>query len=147
MTNRPLDDRDMALIDLLRVDAREPVASLARKVGLSRSAVQERLARLERDAVIQGYEVRLSDDPFKDYVTAHVLMALDQKHGERVVSALRAMSEVRACLAVSGSHDLIAIVMAPTMEELDAVLDRIAALPAVERTTSSLVLSVKFDRR
>ena len=47
-------DADTKLLDLLRANAREPTASLARKLGLARSTVQERLARLEREGVDQG---------------------------------------------------------------------------------------------
>ena len=48
------------LIMLLQANGREPLASLARKVGLSRNAVSERLKGLERDGVIAGYTVRLA---------------------------------------------------------------------------------------
>ena len=45
-------DSDDELIALLRANAREPTAALARKLGLARSTVQERIARLEREGVI-----------------------------------------------------------------------------------------------
>ena len=54
-------DTDLKLVALLRANAREPTASLARKLGLARSTVQERIARLEREGTIKGYTVRLSD--------------------------------------------------------------------------------------
>jgi len=54
-------DTDERLVALLRANAREPTASLARKLGLARSTVQERIARLERQGTIKGYTVRLSD--------------------------------------------------------------------------------------
>lgn len=56
---KPLDATDRRLVALLQDDARTPVASLAKAVGLSRSTVQERLQRLERDGVIAQYTVRL----------------------------------------------------------------------------------------
>ena len=49
-----MDERDHALINLLERNAREPVSSLARKLGLSRSTVQDRLTRLESSGVIKG---------------------------------------------------------------------------------------------
>src|SRR5215468_7022456 len=52
---------DTKLIDLLRSNAREPTASLARKLGLARSTVQERIARLEREGTITGYTVRIAE--------------------------------------------------------------------------------------
>lgn len=147
MSAREPDARDLALLDLLRADAREPTASLARKLGLSRSAVQERIQRLERDGLIAGYTLRPGPDPFAQAITAHVMLSLDQRQGDRAVQALKALPEVRACLAVSGGFDLIAIVQAPSTEALDRLLDRIAALPAVARTSTAVVLATKFDRR
>ena len=55
--NRQLDRIGRELLSLLKANAREPVASLARKLGLSRSAVQERIGRLEREGIIAGYTV------------------------------------------------------------------------------------------
>lgn len=147
MSVREPDARDQALIDLLRANAREPTASLARKLGLSRSAVQERIQRLERDGLITGYTLRAGPDRRVAGITAHVMLSLDQRQGERAVQALKALPEVRACLAVSGGFDLIAIVQAPSTEALDRLLDRIAALPAIARTSTAVVLATKFDRR
>ncbi|HEY1386577.1 MAG TPA: AsnC family transcriptional regulator, partial [Dongiaceae bacterium] len=59
MAKRNLDDTDRRLISLLRANARMPTAALGRHLGLSRSAVQERLKRLERDGVITGYTIVL----------------------------------------------------------------------------------------
>jgi len=73
---RSPDAKDKFLITLLRNSARAPVTLLARKMGMSCSAVQQRLARLERDRVIAGYTVRLTQDldaaPFRAYVMLSV---------------------------------------------------------------------------
>jgi DNA-binding Lrp family transcriptional regulator len=63
-----------------------------------------------------------------------------------VVEALRGMREVRSLQSVSGAWDLVALAIVPTIGEMDELTDRIGALPGVERTTSSLVLSTKFER-
>lgn len=57
-----LTDKDRQLLGLLQANAREPTASLARKLGVSRSAVQERITRLEKAGVITGYSVRIDQD-------------------------------------------------------------------------------------
>ncbi|MGI9464738.1 MAG: Lrp/AsnC family transcriptional regulator, partial [Aestuariivirgaceae bacterium] len=56
-----LTRKDEELIALLKLNARESVASLARKLGLSRTTVQDRLKRLEEQRVIEGYSVKLSE--------------------------------------------------------------------------------------
>src|SRR5256885_1234973 len=79
MAKRSLDDTDRKMIALLRANARTPTAALARSLGLSRSAVQERLRRLERDQVIRGYTLTLGDDAARGGANAHGLQALDPK--------------------------------------------------------------------
>ena len=57
-----LNAKDEELINVLRANAREPVASLARKLGVSRTTVQDRLKRLEEQGVIAGYTLKLAKD-------------------------------------------------------------------------------------
>ncbi|MBL0337620.1 MAG: winged helix-turn-helix transcriptional regulator [Rhodospirillaceae bacterium] len=57
------DQTDEHLISLLTANARVSAALLARKVGLSRSAVQQRLRRLEQQGIIEGYSVVLKTIP------------------------------------------------------------------------------------
>ncbi len=63
-----------------------------------------------------------------------------------VVTALRAMPELRVLHSVSGAFDLIAIVAVPAVGDMDVLTDRIGAIDGVARTTSSIVLSTKFER-
>jgi DNA-binding Lrp family transcriptional regulator len=147
MANRSLDTTDEQLLSLLQANARLPAAALARRLGLSRSAVQERLKRLERDGVILGYSVLLAKPARPSPFAAHVMVTLEPKLHDRAITALRGMPDVRACHTVSGEYDLVIEVTAPSAEALDDILTRIGKLPGIARTTSSIVLSTKFDRR
>jgi DNA-binding Lrp family transcriptional regulator len=146
MAKRALDETDQRLIALLRGNARLPAVSLARHLGLSRSAVQERMRRLEREGVIQGYTLVLGAAP-SDIVAAQVMIDLDPKLHDRAIAALRGMPEVMSCHTVSGAHDLVARVEAAGAAALDDVLTRIGKLPGVARTTSAVLLATKWDRR
>jgi len=137
---------DARLIDLLRANAREPTASLARKLGLARSTVQERIARLERDGVIGGYTLRLKDEASMGRIRAIVMIATDAKRADRAAAELKKMTEVRALYAVSGSFDLVASIETETTGRMDTILDRIGRTAGVARTVSSIVLSEKFSR-
>jgi dihydroorotase len=63
-----------------------------------------------------------------------------------VTAALRAIPQVRVLHSVSGEVDLIAVAATASVAEMDQVIDRIGALDGVERTTSSIILSTKFER-
>jgi DNA-binding Lrp family transcriptional regulator len=136
---------DSKLIALLRANAREPTASLARKLGLARSTVQERIARLEREGTIKGYTAKLAEDA-GGHLKAVVMISTDPKQADRVSAELKKLTDVRSLAAVSGASDLIATVEAESASKLDAALDRIGRIHGVARTVSSIVLSEKFSR-
>ncbi len=140
------DAIDNQLIAKLREDGRVSTATLARLVGRSRSSVQSRIERLERDGVITGYTVRIAPEHELGAVRAHVMIKVGPKEARAVTAALAAISQVRLLHSVSGDFDLIAVAATGTVAEMDEVIDRIGGLAGVERTTSSIILSTKFER-
>jgi len=144
--NSALDPTDRKLIALLRDNARAPTAELARKLGLSRTTVQSRMERLQRQRVIAGYTIAVPDELEASLVRSHVFITLGPKQSGAIEAALRKIPEVRVLHSVSGPFDLIAIVAATSIGELDALIDRIGALDGVERTTSAIVLSTRIER-
>jgi DNA-binding Lrp family transcriptional regulator len=137
---------DQQLLSILRENARASTAEIARRLRLSRSTVQSRIERLERDGVIAGYTVRVNDAAERGHLRAHIMITVLPKQMAAVVEALRAMPEVRGLHSVSGAFDLVAMGVVPTVSEMDELTDRIGALDGVGRTTSSIILSAKFER-
>ena len=142
----PIRDKDARLLDLLRANAREPAASLARKLGIARSTLQERIGRLEREGLIKGYTVRLSDEAAAKSFRAVVMITADARQTARVTADLKKIAEVRSLAAVSGAYDMMAVVETDTAARMDAVLDRMGKATGVARTVSSIILSEKFAR-
>ena len=141
-----LDTIDQTLLNELRENARCPMALLARKVGLSRTAVQTRINRLERDKVIAGYGVRSGEAYELSLMQAHVMLTVGLKRARLVEVALRNIPEVRSLLSVSGPFDMIAIVQASSIGQLDALIDAIGLIDGVERTHTAVVLSTRIQR-
>jgi DNA-binding Lrp family transcriptional regulator len=141
-----MDAIDEKLLLALRENARASTAKLARLVGRSRTSVQSRIERLERDGVIVGYGVRLAPEHDSGAVRAHVMIKAGPKEARAVTAALKAIPQVQTLHSVSGDMDLIAVAATASVAEMDGVIDRIGALDGVERTTSSILLSTKFER-
>ena len=141
-----LDPTDRALLALLRDDARAPTAELARKLTLSRTTVQSRMERLQRQLDRAAALGRERDQHMGAYQAGLELVGhRDREAGDHAL-ALRRIPEVRVLHSVSGPFDLIAIVAAASIGELDALIDRIGGLDGVERTTSAIVLSTRIQR-
>jgi DNA-binding Lrp family transcriptional regulator len=141
-----MDDLDQQLVSALRENARQSTAELGRRLGLSRTTVQSRIERLERRGTIVGYSARLSEEVERGAVRAQVMITVQPKEARAVETALRALPQVRVLHSVSGSFDMIAQVVAVSTAEMDGLVDRIGALAGVERTTSAIILSTKFER-
>jgi DNA-binding Lrp family transcriptional regulator len=146
MTIPALDPIDRMLLNLLRENARTSTAELARRLHLSRTTVQSRIERLERHHVVAGYTIKVPDEVEASLVRTFVLITLAPKRSVTIETALRRIPEVRTLHSVSGPFDLLAIVAAASIGELDAVIDRIGLLDGVERTTSAIVLSTRIER-
>lgn len=141
-----INAQDQRLIALLRQNARASVSDLARTLHLSRSTVQNRIARLEASGIIKGYSVEVGGEYTANQVEAHVSIKVHQKLTARTNTALEQIPNVAQLYAVSGEYDLLAIVQAQSLEALSTVLDDIGNLEGVERTNSAVVLETKFRR-
>jgi len=142
-----ISQSDRRLIRALQQDARKSVSELARDLGLSRTTVQKRLARLEEEGVIAGYQLKLGDGWRERTFQAYASLVVEPRQSAAVAAALGRMSEVEALFTVAGKIDLVAIIRVQTPAELDATLDRIGELEGVRDTDSAVVLSTRFDRR
>lgn len=140
-----LDDHDQKLLALLQENARLPIATLARKLGLARTTVQSRIERLEAQGVIAGYTVRLSQK-LRAPIRATVLIAIEPRTGPAVLSRLRSLAPVKTVHTTSGRFDLIALIEATDTESLDDTLDRIGDAKGVKSSESLIHLSTKIDR-
>ena len=139
------DETDRALIALFQENARLPVATLARRLGLARTTVQARLERLENTGVIAGYSVRLSQSA-RPALRATALVSIEPRSGPAVLARLKSLPQVRRVHTTSGRFDLIVMIEANTTEALDETLDRIGEAKGVKGSESLIHLSTKLDR-
>ena len=141
---RALDPLDLQLLALLEMDGRISHAQLARRVGRSRSAIQERIERLERMGHIAGYTIRRGNRSSE--VHAYLLVSATAASHEQLAAALQTFPEVRVCDSVSGELDLVLQIQSRDVAGVDRVRAAVAALPGVARTRTALVLQNRFQR-
>lgn len=143
---KPLDHIDRKLIALLQDNARLSTVALAKAVGLSRSAVQERLQRLESAGVIAQYTVRLGSggDPLQAWL---LLRYADGFSCDDVMPLLTPLPQVQQCYAVAGEIDLMVLVRTDTPGQLADLREEIAMFKGIDDVTTLAVLRVTLDRR
>ena len=146
MPSPNLDEIDRRLISALQINARESVALLARKLGIARTTVTSRIARLEKTKVITGYGVRLGKQLVDGGLQAYVGITVQSRAGGNVVRRLESIAQIEQLCAVSGEFDYVAWLRSDSPEQLDRLLDQIGELEGVAKTTTSIILSGKIDR-
>jgi DNA-binding Lrp family transcriptional regulator len=142
-----LDEIDRQLLSLLHAHARAGTAQLARQLGLARTTVVARIARLEREGIVAGYGVRLGPRFDEGAVRAWCSLSVLPKAAPAVLRALDALPEVEEVSAVSGPFDYLVFLRCASHQRLDALLDQIGQLDGVHQTQTSIVLSRRIDRR
>ena len=147
VTKMILTAKDEELINVLRANAREPVSSLARKLGLSRTTVQDRLKRLEEQGVIAGYTIKLTQNQSAKGISALVTISVEPRRQVEVAKILAKFTQIETLHTVSGKIDLIAVVRTATSEDMDNVIEQIGVISGITEIETAVILSTKVDRR
>jgi DNA-binding Lrp family transcriptional regulator len=136
-----MDAIDQQLISLLRKDARTNVAALAKKLGVSRGTVTNRITRLEDSGVIVGYTVRLRPDAEPSEISAWMSVAVEGNQTRAVIASLLGEPGVAELHDTNGRWDLLAELRASSLAELSQVLERIRLIRGISSTETSLHLA------
>ncbi|MFE2773900.1 Lrp/AsnC family transcriptional regulator [Microbacterium resistens] len=144
-----IDRLDADLIRLLTETPQLPVLECARRLGVARGTVTSRLARLHEAGVIEGIVPRVDPGGFGYGLVAFCLVEIDQKIGhDEVAAALAdAVPEIIDMYTVTGASDMQLRLAAHDAEQLQDVLDRVALVPGVARTASSIAMRTHLSNR
>lgn len=144
---RDIDPIDQQILSELRANARISHAQLGEVVRLSRTAVRQRIERLERDGRIRGYTIVEKVGDAAPRVSATLLVYRhDRMRGADVVIALQNIPEIVQCDVVSGEFDLIVRVEADQSERIQQVWQQVADLPGVRDITTAMTLATVIPR-
>jgi DNA-binding Lrp family transcriptional regulator len=129
------------LIQLLRHNARIPTSDLARELNLSESAVIERLAKLEADGVVLGYQAVV--DPQKALaaaVTAVVEVKITPERGggfDRLAARISRFPEVQSCYLMSGGYDLLVVLEGNSLQDIATfIAEKLSTIKGVISTAT-----------
>ena len=140
------DAVDEKLVSLLCRNARMTLTALAQELALSRTAVQARMARLERDKVIVGYRAVMGRDASEDEGLGAVLsLTFSQRPCRPVVEKFRHWPEISSYYSVTGPEDAYVVVRVTDALALSQLVDRLSALTGVASVRSSVVLKTDLN--
>jgi Lrp/AsnC family transcriptional regulator, leucine-responsive regulatory protein len=134
-----MDEKDRLLLSLLRRDARRSLVALARDLGLSRSATQERLGKLQASGVITGFTV--VEGAADNRSTAHLLIRLTPGRGcVQLAPRVKAVPAVVQIHSVAGAIDMIVRVEGDGVGAIEQARAAIAAIDGIAEVSTFVVL-------
>ena len=140
-----MEDLDRRIVALLRSDGRMSYTDLGKAMGLSTSAVHQRVRRLEERGVLKGYTAIVDHTALDLPLTAFIsITPLDPAAPDDIPDRLRDITELEACHSVAGEENYILKARVRTPGDLESLLARIRAAANVA-TRTTVVLSTPWE--
>lgn len=140
-----MEAADRRIIDLLRSDGRMSYTDLGKAIGLSTSAVHQRVRRLEERGIITGYTAVVDASALGTPLTAFISVApLDPSAPDDVPERLQDVEEIDACYSVAGDANYLLRVRVSTPQALEALLARVRSQGGVS-TRTTVVLTTSWE--
>ena len=142
-----MEETDRAILSALAGDGRQSYTDLAEKVGLSVSAVHQRVRRLEQRGVIRGYTAVLDNEALGLPLTAFVaIRPIDPSQPDDAPERLADLPEIESCYSVAGDDFYLLLVRVASPVDLERLLQEIRKAANVA-TRTTVVLSTPYEGR
>ena len=139
-----LDNFDIAILGVLRDDARASLQDISAKVGLSTTPCWNRIKKMETEGVIQGYTVRIDQAAIGFTETVIVQVTLESHNDETLYAfgkSLEEIPEVLEAFLISGDYDYyIRIAVRDTRDYERLLREKLYRIPGIRHSKSSFVL-------
>jgi Lrp/AsnC family leucine-responsive transcriptional regulator len=142
-----LDRIDQEILGVLENNARITASALAATVGLSRSAAQERIRKLEDAGEIQAYTITRKTPKSADRLRAYLLIKTTGALCHQIAPILEKYPEVKSFESISGDIDALVCVETLSSEALANLRDEIASLHQVSDIQTLSVLKTRIEWR
>ncbi len=138
-----LDSKDYRLIDILRKDGRAPYSRIASELGLSEAAVRKRVRKLVNSGVILRFTI---DYKIPGESIAIVFVKTSPPTPAPVIARrILGLDLVDRVYEVTGDYDIMAIVKASSIDDINKVIDYVRSLEGVTGTHTIVALRVHAD--
>jgi Lrp/AsnC family transcriptional regulator, leucine-responsive regulatory protein len=144
MTTAHLDEVDWQILAILQTEARLSFKELGQRIGLTGTAIAERVRKLEDEGIIEGYAVKLNREKIGLPVTAFFKLRVKVEHCQRLREFAIALPEIIEAHRVVGNEYYILKVVLPSMQHLEALMEKFFQLGSVE---VSIVLSTPVTNK
>ena len=133
-----LDKTDEKIISILKADARKAFVEIAKEIGLSESAVRRRVKNLTDSGVIKKFTIELGVTNKTSAIT--LISVSPSTDTSKVSERLKSLKGVDTVYEITGQYDIVAIVSAPTITEINKCIDEVRRINGVDDTNTVIIL-------
>ncbi len=133
-----VDDKDKAIIEILKLDGRATYSDIGKRVDLSEGAVRKRIKALVDSGAIRHFTVKVG---LTEGAEAIALLSVEPSLPTSEVSkALKQLSNVETVYEITGQYDIAVIISGFNITEVDECLEKIRRLQGVANTNTMIIL-------
>ena len=133
-----LDEKDKAILEILKRDARKSFIEIAEELGISEAAVRRRVKSLVERGVIKAFTIEVERGY---HVKALTFISVDPSTPtERVIEKLAQLRGIETIYEITGEYDIVTLIAVPDMQELNRCIEQIRNIHGVRETNTAIVL-------
>lgn len=136
-----MDEKDEIIILALLENAKISKTRIARKLGISETAVRKRISNLEKEGIILGYRAVINFKKAELFVSITGIDVESERMWE-VIGDVKKIKSIKSIYLTSGEHTLVVEVFAESLNELSNVHNTIYEIKGVRKVCPSIVLDV-----
>jgi len=140
-----LDKIDLAILEILQENSKLGMKEIASQIGLTVTPTYERIKRLEKSGIIEGYGIRLNKKKVGKGLQVFCMVSLKEHNLgllEVFEKKIASLDEVATCYHIAGDYDYAMFIEVADMDEYETFLKhKLASIPSISNVQSSFAMS------
>jgi len=137
---RALDEIDRNILRILQIDARTSYREIQNKLGISIGTIHNRIAKLKKNGVIEGYTLRLNNEKLGYKLSFLIRINCDGKFTEEILEDLKEIPEVCSIFHTTGEQSAALICRFKESEDVHTFIRNLNQKEYITRTNSNMIL-------
>ena len=128
-----MDKFDQQIIELLTENSRRSIAGIGEKIGLSRTAVNDRIQRLQQSGEIEAFTIKLKSSHNSQLICVYFQLTFRPFDISKISPQLKKITELKQVHSLSGDSDLMVYLQAESMSRVNAIREQLSQLENLDK--------------
>ena len=128
-----MDKFDQKIVNLLTENSRRSLADIGDKIGLSRTAVNDRVQRLQKSGEIEAFTIKLKAQDSSNLISVYFQLTFRPFILNTIITQLIKIPEIKQAHSLTGDTDLILYIQAGSMGRVNDIRERLSQLDSLDK--------------